>query len=194
MRHAMLSRACRSLTCLKVSGKKRGIVAIDRDLDFDDDLDEFDEFDDPRRKPPRRWLKFILLILLVAGAWYVMTEPELRSSVMQMAATVRGAFDSLVEDPVPQPEPKVQPPAPKIPPVPAFHEGQQVIVALREGRQSRFQLRNAAEGEQVGPLVKTGDILTVLDGSLMKKRWVYFVQTRSGDSGWIKDTHLQSMP
>ena len=181
----------RSLTGLKVNGKKRGIVAIDHDLDFDDDLDEFDDF---RQKPPRRWLKFILIILLAVGIWYVMTEPELRSSVMQMVATVRGTLDSLAEDPEPQPEPKVRPPAPKIPPIPAFHEGQQVTVALREGRQSRFQLRNAAEGEQVGPLVKTGDTLTVLDGSLIKKRWVYFVQTRSGNSGWIKGTYLQSMP
>lgn len=181
----------RRLTCPKVSGKKRGIVAIDRDFDFDDDLDEFDDL---RQKPPRRWLKFTLIILLAVGTWYVMTEPELRSSVMQMVATVRGALDSFAEDPVPQPEPKVQPPDPEIPPVPAFHEGQHVTVALREGRQSRFQLRNAAEGEQVGPLVKTGDVLTVLDGSLMKKRWVYFVQTRSGDSGWIKGTYLQSMP
>lgn len=163
---------------------------IDQDLDFDDDLDEFD---DPRQKPPRRWLTFILIILLAVGTWYVMTEPELRSSVMQMAATVRGALDSLAEDPVPRPEPKVQPPVPEVPPVPAFHEGQQVTVALREGRQARFRLRNAAEGEQVGPLVKTGDTLTVLDGSLIKKRWVYFVQTHSGDSGWIKGTYLQSL-
>jgi len=191
MQHATPSRAWRSLTCLKVSGKKRGIVAIDRDLDFDDDLDEFD---DPRQKPPRRWLTFILIILLAGGTWYVLTEPELRSSVMQMVATVRGALDSLAEDPVPQPGPKVQPPVPEVPPVPAFHEGQLVTVALREGHQARFRLRNAAEGEQVGPLVKTGDALTVLDGSLIKKRWVYFVQTPSEDSGWIKGTYLQSMP
>ena len=164
---------------------------IDRDLDFDDDLDEFD---DPRQKPPRRWLTFILIILLAAGTWYVMTEPELRSSVMQMVATVRGALDSFAEDPVPQPEPKVKPPVPEVPPVPAFHEGQRVTVALREGRPARFRLRNAIEGEQVGPLVKTGDTLTVRDGSLIKKRWVYFVQTQSGDSGWIKGTYLQSMP
>ena len=164
---------------------------IDHDLDFDDDLDEFD---DPRRKPPRRWLTFVLIILLAVGTWYVMTEPELQSSVMQMVATVRGAFDSLVEDSVPQPERKVQPLVPEVPPVPAFHEEERVTVALREGRRARFRLRNAAEGEQVGPLVKTGDTLTVLDGSLIKKQWVYFVQTRSGDSGWIKGTHLQSMP
>ena len=82
---------------------------IDHDLDFDDDLDEFD---DPRRKPPRRWLTFVLIILLAVGTWYVMTKPELQSSVMQMVATVRGAFDSLVEDPVPQPEREVQPPVP----------------------------------------------------------------------------------
>jgi hypothetical protein len=164
---------------------------IGQGFDFDDDLDEFDE---PRQKPPRRWLTFILIILLAVGTWYVMTEPELRSSVMQMAATVRGALDSPAEDPVPQPEPEVHPLVPEVPPVPAFHEGQQVTVALREGREARFRLRNAADGEQVGPLVKTGDTLTVLDGNLIKKQWVYFVQTHSGGSGWIKGPYLQSMP
>ena len=164
---------------------------IDHDLDFDDDLDEFD---DPRQKPPRRWLTFILIILLAVGTWYVMTEPELRSTAAQMVNTVRTAIDSFTEDPVPQPEPKVRPPAPEAPPVPAFREGQQVNVASREGRQARFRLRNGAEGEQVGPLVKTGDTLTILDGSLIKKRWVYLVQTHAGDSGWIKDTYLKPLP
>ena len=164
---------------------------IDQDLDFDDDLDDFD---DPRQKPPRRWLTFILIILLAVGTWYVMTDPELRSSVTQMVNTVRAVVDSFTKDPVPQPEPTVRPPAPDVPPVPAFHEGQQVTVASREGRQARFRLRNGAEGEQVGPLVKTGDTLTILDGSLIKKRWFYLVQTHSGDSGWIKDTYLKPLP
>ncbi len=164
---------------------------IDQDLDFDDDLDEFD---DPRQKPPRRWLTFILIILLAVGTWYVMTDPELRSTAAQMVNTVRTAIDSFTKGPAPQPEPKVRPPAPEVPPVPAFREGQQVSVASREGRQARFRLRNGAEGEQVGPLVKTGDTLTILDGNLIKKRWVYLVRTRSGDSGWIKDTYLKPLP
>ncbi len=167
------------------------------DLDFDDDLDfndDLDDFGNPRKKPPRRWFTFILIILLAGGTWYVMTEPSLQSSVMQMVNTVRVAFGSLAEDPVPQPEPEVRPPTPEVPPVPAFHEGQRVAVAPHEGRQARFRLRNEAEGEQLGPVVKTGDALTVLDGSLIKKRWVYFVQTYSGDSGWIKDTYLKPLP
>ena len=164
---------------------------VDQDLDFEDDLDEFD---DPRQKPPRRWLRFILIILLAVGTWYVMTDPELRSSVAQMVNTVRHAIDSFTQDPVPPPEPKVRPPAPEIPPVPAFHEGQQVTVASREDHQARFRLRSGVEGEPVGPFVKTGDTLTILDGSLIKKRWVYLVQTHSGDSGWIKDMHLKPLP
>lgn len=163
----------------------------DQDFDFDDDLEDFD---DPRQKPPRRWFAFILIILLGVGAWYVMSDPALRSSAEQMVATVRTMIDSLTEDPVPQPDHPVPPPTPEVPPVPAYHEGQRVTVALREGRQARLKLRNGAEGEQVGPLVKTGDGLTILDGNLIKKRWVYFVQTQSGDKGWIKDTYLQPQP
>ena len=164
---------------------------IDQDFDFDDDLEDFD---DPRQKPPRRWFTFILIILLAVGTWYVMTDPALRSSVTHMAATALATLDSLTEDPVPQPDRPVPPPTPEVPTVPAFHEGQQVTVASREGRQARFRLRNGAEGEQVGPVVKTGDGLTILDGSLIKKRWVYLVQTQAGDSGWIKDTYLQPQP
>lgn len=167
---------------------------IDQDFDFDDDLEDFD---DPRQKPPRRWFTFILIILIIllaVGTWYVMTDPALRSSVTHMAATALATLDSLTEDPVPQPDRPVPPPTPEVPTVPAFHEGQRVTVASREGRQARFRLRNGAEGEQVGPVVKTGDGLTILDGSLIKKRWVYLVQTQAGDSGWIKDTYLQPQP
>lgn len=135
------------------------LFARDTDQDFDFD-DELDDFDDPRQKPPRRrWLTFLLIILLGVGTWYVMKDPELRSSVMQMVTTVRATLDWLTEDPAPQPDHHVPPPA--VPSVPAFHEGQRVTVALREGRQARFRLRNGAEGEQMGPIVKTGDGLTI---------------------------------
>ena len=162
---------------------------IDRDLEFDD---EFEDFGDPRDKPPRRrWFKVVLLILLAIGILYVVTDPERRSSVVQlMPDTVRTALDLQTEDSSPEHEPNVPPPS-KEPPIPVFYEGQRVTVGLKEGRQTRFRLRNEAEGEQLGAAVKTGDVLTVIDGSLIKKKWVYFVQTEAGESGWIKERHLQ---
>ena len=160
-----------------------------QDLDFEDELEDFE---DPRHRPPHhRWVAFILIILLAIGVWYVVTDQETRSSMIRMVPdTVRARLDFRAEDPTPQRDLDVSPPS-NAPPVPAFHEGQRVAVVPREGRQAHFRLRNEAEGEQRGPLVKPGDVLTVIDGSLIKQRWIYFVQTKSGDSGWIKEMDLQ---
>ena len=168
---------------------KTSIVATDQDLEFDDELDDFDDL---RHRPPRRrWFKVILLILLAVGIWYVVTDPERRSSVIHMMPdTVRATLGLDTEEPAPEREHNVPPPS-NVPSVPAFHEGQRVNVALKEGRQARFRLRKEAEGEQLGPVVKTGDVLTIVDGSLIKQKWIYFVQTRAGESGWIKEIYLQ---
>ena len=168
---------------------KTSIVATDQDLEFDD---EVDDFDDPRhRSPRRRWFKVILLILLAIGIWYVVTDPERRASIIHMMPdTVRTALDLRTEDPALEREHNV-PPRSNVPSVPAFHEGQRVNVVMKEGRQARFRLRKEAEGEQLGPVVKTGDDLTIVDGSLIKRQWIYFVQTKAGESGWIKEMYLQ---
>ena len=162
---------------------------IDQDLDFDDELEDFD---DPRHRPPRRrWFLIFLLILLGIGTWYVVTDPERRSFMIRMASdTMRTVLDIRTEDPAPQRDRNVSPPS-NVPPIPAFHEGQRVTVAPKEGRQARFRLGNEAGEKQLGPVVKTGDVLTIIDGSLIKKQWRYFVQTKSGDSGWIKERYLQ---
>ncbi len=161
----------------------------DEDLEFDD---EFEDFDDPRYKPPRRrWFRVILLILLAIGIWYVVTDPERRSFIIRMMPdTVRTALDLQTEDPAPQRDRNVSPPS-NVPPIPAFHEGQRVTVALKEGRQARFRLGDEAGEKRLGPVVKTGDVLTIIDGSLIKKQWRYFVQTKSGESGWFKEMYLQ---
>ncbi|MCY4613895.1 MAG: hypothetical protein OXB94_09775 [Nitrospira sp.] len=168
---------------------KISIVATDQDLDFDDELEDFD---DPRYRPPRRrWFLIFLLILLGVGTWYVVTDPERRSFVIRMMPdTVLVTLGIDTEEPTPEHEHDV-PSTPTVPSLPAFHEGQHVTVAMKEGRQARFRLRNEAEGEQLGPLVKTGDVLTIIDGSLIKQKWTYFVQTEAGESGWIKEVYLQ---
>ncbi len=162
----------------------------DQDLDFEDGLEDFD---DSRHKPPRRrWFVVILTILLVAGLWYVVTNPEIRSSLTQVVTgIVHTALDLRAEDPASQHDRNVPGPS-NIPSMPAFHEGQLVAVVLQGDPLDPFRLSNDAEGEQRGPLVKTGDVLTIIDGSLIKKKWVYFVQTTFGDSGWIKEAYLQA--
>lgn len=161
----------------------------DEDLDFDD---EFEDFDDPRYRPPRRrWFLIVLLILLAIGISYVVMDPERRSAVIEtMTDTVSTALDLRTADPTPEHEHNVSPPS-KEPPVPAFHEGQRVAVGLKEGRQARLRLSDEVEGEPRGAVVKTGDMLTIIDGSLIKKKWIYFVQTEAGESGWIKARYLQ---
>lgn len=171
---------------------KKSIVDDKINLEFDDELEDFD---DPWQKPPRRrWFLLILLILLILlaiGTWYVVTDPERRSSVIRMMPdAVRTALDLRPEDPAPEHDHHVSS-TPDTPPVPAFHERQRVTVALGKNRQARVRLRNEAEGKERGPVVKTGDVLTIIDGSLIRKKWIYFVQTEAGDSGWIKETDLQ---
>ena len=168
---------------------KKSIVETDQDLELDDELENFD---DPRQKRPRRrWFAVILLILLAIGLWYVAADPERRASVIHMMPdTVRTTLNLRADDPAPERERRVSSPS-NVLPVPAFYEEQRVAVALKEGHQARFRLRNDAEGEQLGPLVKTGDVLTIIDGSLIKKQWIYFVQTKSGETGWIKERYLQ---
>ncbi len=161
----------------------------DQDLEFDDGLEDFDV---PRQKPPRRrWFVLLMLILLAVGTWYVVTDPERRSSVIQKVPdTMRTTLDIDAEDSAPESDHAVPPPS-NTPPVPTFHEGQRVAVSLKESFPPRFRLRNEAGGEQLGPVVKTGDVLTVIDGSLIEETWIYFVQTQAGESGWIKEMHLQ---
>ena len=168
---------------------KRSIVETGQDLEFEDELEDFD---DPRHKRPRRrWFAVILFILLAIGTGYVVTDPERRSFMIQMMPdTVRATLGIRTEDPAPERERHVSFSS-NVPPVPAFYEGQRVTVTLLEGRQARLRLWNEAEGEQRGPVVKTGDVLTIIDGSFIKKQWIYFVQTKSGKPGWIKERHLQ---
>ncbi len=161
----------------------------DHDLNFGDELEDFD---DSRRQPPRRGcLTFLILtILLAGGLWYVLTNPEIRSSVTNVVTTaIRAALDFYAEAPDPQVDDRVSLPLNSYP-VPSFHEGQRVTVAP-ENSQFRFRLRTAAEGEPAGPLVHVGDILTVEDGRLIRKQWIYFVSTKSKDSGWIQEPALR---
>ncbi len=165
--------------------------ARETDLDFEFD-DEFEDFDDPRHQPPRRrWIPILLLILLAIGVWYIVTDPERRSSVVRMMPdTIRAVFDVRTEAPAPERE-RIVPPPSNDPPLPAFYEGQRVAVGLKEGRSARFRLRNEAHSEPLGPVVQTGDVLTVIDGTLREKAWLYFVETEAGKSGWIQESDLQ---
>ena len=161
----------------------------DQDLDVDD---RFEDFDFRRRPPGRRPFRIIVAVLLVIGVGYVVMNPDIMSSLVNVVSMRDGIFSKpRTETPVPQRQ-RTRPAPLQTPPVPAYYEGQTVTVVLQATDDTRLRLSNDAEGKQPGPLVKAGDVLTVLDGSLIRKTWVYFVMTQSGASGWIKEQDLQT--
>ncbi len=162
------------------------------DDDFDDVAGDVDGFR-PQRPRRRLFLKFTLILLLIVGVWYVATDPDMRSFISRVAVATDNRLDPGTEtlsrpshngnDPIP---------IPQTVPVPVFHEGQHVTVALKGDSLARLRLNRDAEGTGYGPSVKTGDVLTIIDGRFIKYRWIYIVQTHSGASGWIQEEYLRA--
>lgn len=161
----------------------------DQDLDVDD---RFEDFHFRRQPPGRRPFRIILAILLLISVGYVVMNPDIMSSLVNVVSMRDGIF-SKPRPETPAPRRQGTRPAPlQTPPVPAYHEEQTVTVVLQATDGPRLKLSNDAEGNKPGPPVKAGDVLTVMDGSLIGKTWVYFVRTQSGASGWIKEQNLQA--
>lgn len=161
----------------------------DQDLDVDD---RFEDFHFRRQPPGRRPFRIILAVLLLIGVGYVVMNPDIMSSLVNVVSMRDGIF-SKPRPETPAPRRQGTRPAPlQTPPVPVYHEEQTVTVVLQATDGPRLKLSNDAEGNKPGPLVKAGEVLTVLDGSLIGKTWVYFVRTQSGASGWIKEQNLQA--
>lgn len=119
-------------------------------------------------------------------------NPDIMSSLINAVSMPDGIF-SKPQTEAPTPRRQSTRPAPlQTPPVPAYYEKQTVTVVLQATDGTRLKLSNDAEGKRPGPQVKAGDVLTVVDGSLIGKTWVYFVKTQSGASGWIKEQNLQA--
>lgn len=161
----------------------------DQDLDVDD---RFEDFHFRRRPPGRRPFRIILAVLLLIGVGYVVMNPDIMSSFINAVSMPDGIFSKpRTETPAPRRQ-GTRPDPLQTPPVPAYYEKQTVTVVLQATDGTRLRLSNDAEGKRPGPLVKARDVLTVMDGSLIGKMWVYFVRTQSGASGWIKERNLQA--
>lgn len=161
----------------------------DQDLDFDDGLEDFDDSDP--QPPSRRPLILILILLLVGGVGYFLLDPGAFSTLTSLV-TAPGSK-------TPHPTPQTSSPAHDgtkagipHPPTPAFQEGQLVAVVSKTNGPSLVKLSGDAEGKQPGPTVKAGELLTILDGSLVNNSWVYLVHTKSGASGWIREQQLKA--
>jgi len=162
----------------------------EQDLDFDDGLEDMD---DPDPKPPsRRPLVLILLLLVVAAVGYFLMDPGAFSSLTRMV-TAPGSksadSETRSESQVPR---KAQSASTSQPPVPSFQEGQLVAVVPTSTGSLSMQLSGDPQGKQPGPKVKTGELLTILDGTLVNNTWIYLVHTKSGASGWIGEQQLKA--
>jgi len=77
-------------------------------------------------------------------------------------------------------------------PIPMFHEGQRVSVRPDLNAPGwTVLLRQDAEGTRPGPTIPPGTVLTILDGNLQGRSWVYFVRSDVGSEGWLTEGQLR---
>ena len=159
------------------------------DLELDEGLDDFD---DGHPKPPsRRPLLIILLLLVVASAGYLAMNPDLFSSLISLIASPASqTADDHALDASPNSPTNPDRHAASLP-SPAYQEGAVVSIVTKPGAPGAMTLSRDAQGTQPGPTVKTGELLTIVDGAFMNQSWMYLVNTKSGASGWINEHSLQ---
>jgi hypothetical protein len=162
----------------------------EKDLDFDDGLDDMDDLDP--KPPSRRPLVLILLLLIVAGVGYVMMDPGALSSLTSMITAPASKTQDHAGDPSSTAQSDGKTTSPSQTPVPSFQEGQLVAVVSPHDGPTAMKLSGDAQGKQPGPSVKTGELLTILDGAIVDNTWIYLVHTKSGASGWIGEHQLKA--
>ncbi|MGH7254481.1 MAG: hypothetical protein ACREI3_01770 [Nitrospirales bacterium] len=187
------------------------------DLELDENLDDLETqtggrggWQGNQRKKssgPNRPLLLMLLLVVVAGA-YLAISP---GTVLDMLGL--GEPDVIIPD-VPSPtasKPKPTTPptpapagsaatipgqpgvAPAAVPVPAFNEGQMVLVKIDPTKPITSIALYADESvTKPGPTLPPGTTLTVVDGRLMNNAWVYIVKSDKGMTGWIPEAKLKA--
>jgi hypothetical protein len=147
----------------------------DKDLDFDEGLED-DELH--QSKPPsRRPVLWIILVLLAIGVAYWTLKPD--SSFMPKPAPMDTA--EMTSDTGRQKSQSDIAP-------PTFQENQTVSLSDVVGDS---MLMGDPANTKMGPLVKSGETLTILDGSYQPTGWVYQVRTQAGKTGWISAEKLK---
>ncbi|MCZ6581186.1 MAG: hypothetical protein O6840_06115 [Nitrospirae bacterium] len=163
----------------------------DKDLDFDDELEE-DE-GSGNKPPTRRPILIILALLAVIGVGYLAMEPDILSTIKNLVTapasnTQVGPMASLPGNKSREAEPSSS----SSPPIPRFQEGQLVTFVAKPGNPPSMMLDGEAMGNSPGPSIRSGELLTVLDGTLVENTWRYLVHTKSGGSGWIDELQLET--
>lgn len=159
----------------------------EQDVEFDEGVEDEDTL---RPKPPsRRPLIWLLLLLVVVGGVYWILQP---SAPMQSLDRQPVVTKPSVDVKTPPSAPAELKPATS-PPIPAFHEGQRVIIAPpSDVPQQSVRLSTDAQGTKPGPQLKAGESVTIVDGALVGEQWVYQVRTASGATGWVSEDKLKA--
>jgi hypothetical protein len=160
---------------------------VDQDLDFDEGLedDELDQHKPPRRRP----LLWILILLLAVGVVYWALQPDFSPFTSQDSSSDPISPPRITLPDTGQKEIKTLPVISV--PIPLFKEGQKVLLVQQPGENTlSVTLLSNASGTQPGPLVKAGEILTILDGETVGEGWVYKVRTQSGATGWVSEKSI----
>ena len=141
--------------------------------------------------------------------------PAAESAAPAMPQTPPAAVAPPAPAPVPGPAATAPAPAPPMPAAPAampkapatvappvsatpgpmFGEGQRVTVVLDPTLAGEaVTLSQDSTGTKPGPAVRTGTVLTILDGDLQANGWVYSVRTDDGLKGWVAEKRLRLKP
>ena len=160
----------------------------DQDLEFDEGLED-DELD--QHKPPsRRPLLWIIILLVAVGVVYWALNPDF--SMLSGTPSSREQASPRTVSPVPgAPSPTAA--SSSAIPSPKFGEGEKVLLARKPGENATASmLKGNAAGTQSGPQVKPGELLTILDGEIIKGGWIYRVRTKSGATGWVSEKDIKA--
>jgi len=141
----------------------------DKDLDFDEGFEE-DELHESK-PPSRRPLILILLLVLVGAVAYWALNNQ--APQKPMPAEIEYVKDEVELS------------------TPLYTEDQTVVLVDETGV---AMLMGDPTNSQPGPMVKTGEHLTIVDGIHQITGWVYLVKTASGKTGWISSEKLKKSP
>ena len=160
---------------------------MEEDLDFDEGLEDNDL---GQPKPPRRraflWI-FILLLAVGVVYWGLESDFSLFSSPDSSSDSVSPPGIALPD----AGQMEVKPFRATSVPTPQFSEGQEVVLLQEPGKNTpSVTLMGNASGTKLGPSVKLGEVLTILDGEMVGDGWVYNVRTQSGVTGWVLEKAL----
>jgi hypothetical protein len=66
------------------------------------------------------------------------------------------------------------------------------VISGAMGAEQLVRLTADSAGTRLGPMVRPGTSVRVLDGELQNNAWIYSVRTPDGQQGWLPEARLQA--